>query len=211
MAKEHIRSVLVGVDVQNDFITGSLAVNEGDQVITPLNNVAETVRQSSGHVIYTRDWHPAKTPHFADFGGQWPVHCVADTEGAKFHSNLDVRPGDIIISKGMGQTNGYSGWEGVSDEGKTLESIITPETLRERVTLYIGGLATDFCVKATALDIAEHFKNDERVSVYLLRDAIRAVGLIPTAEEEALIAMEEASVLAIPSTEAIAMIERSVQ
>lgn len=211
MAKENTRNVLVGVDIQNDFITGSLAVNEGDRVVTPLNNVAKAIRQSGGHVVYTRDWHPAKTPHFADFGGQWPVHCVADTKGAEFHPNLDVQPGDIIISKGTGQTDGYSGWEGASDEGKTLESIITPETLRERVTLYIGGLATDFCVRATALDIAEHFQDDERVRIYLLRDAVRAVGLTPTAEEEALAAMKEVDVLAIPSTEAIAMIEGSVQ
>ena len=210
MTKEHVRNILLGVDPQEDFTPGgSLAVNEGDQVVPPLNNVARAVRKSGGQVVYTRDWHPAETPHFADFGGQWPVHCVAGTKGAEFHPDLDVQPGDIIISKGMGQTDGYSGWEGVSDRGETLETIITPRL--ERVRLYIGGLATDFCVKATTLDIAGHFQDDERVKIYLLRDTIRAVGLTPTAEEEALAAMKEAGVLAIPSTEAIAMIERSVQ
>lgn len=212
MTKEHVRNILVGVDPQKDFTPGgSLAVNEGDQVVAPLNNVARAVRQSGGQVVYTRDWHPAETPHFADFGGQWPVHCVAGTKGAEFHPDLDVQPGDIIISKGMGQTDGYSGWEGKSDTGATIETIITPRTPQEKVRVLLGGLATDFCVKATALDIAEHFQDDERAKIYLLRDAIRAVGLTPTAEEEALAAMKEAGVLAIPSTEAIAMIERSVQ
>ena len=212
MTKEHVRNILVGVDVQGDFTSGgSLAVNEGDQVVPPLNNVARAVRKSGGQVVYTRDWHPAETPHFADFGGQWPVHCVAGTEGAEFHPDLDVQPGDIIISKGMGQTDGYSGWEGKSDTGATIETIITPRTPQEKVRVLLGGLATDFCVKATALDIAEHFQDDERAKIYLLRDAIHAVGLTPTAEEEALAAMKEAGVLAIPSTEAIAMIERSVQ
>lgn len=211
MTEEHMRNILVGVDVQNDFITGSLAVNEGDQVVTPLNNVAKAVRQSGGQVVYTRDWHPAETPHFAEFGGQWPVHCVAGTEGADFHPDLDVQSGDTIISKGIGQTDDYSGWEGASDTSETLETIIKPRTPHEKVRVILGGLATDFCVKATVLDVAGHFQDDERVQVYLLRDAIRSVGLTPTAEEEALAAMKEASVLAIPSTEAIAMIERSVQ
>ena len=211
MTKEHVRNILVGVDVQNDFITGSLAVNEGDQVVPPLNNVARAVRKSSGQVVYTRDWHPAETPHFADFGGQWPVHCVADTKGAEFHPDLDVQPGDIIISKGMGQTDGYSGWEGVSDRGETLETIIAPRMTYEEEQVFACGLTSEFCVLATVKAIARHFQGNKRVKTYLIRDAIRAVGLTPTAEEEALAAMKEAGVLAIPSTEAIAMIERSVQ
>lgn len=116
------------------------------------------MRQHDGQVVFTRDWHPAKTPHFSNFGGQWPVHCVAGTTGASFHDKLNVQPDDIIINKGMGQTDGYSGWEGQSDTGETLETIITP-----------------------------------------------------TDEEEALAAMREAHILAVSTSEAKMMIERSVQ
>lgn len=205
------RNVLVAVDVQHDFINGSLAVREGEQVVAPLNTIAETVRHHDGQVVFTRDWHPAKTLHFTNFGGQWPAHCIAGTTGAAFHDKLDVRPDDIIINKGMGQTDGYSGWEGQSDIGETLETIITPRTPHEKVKVFLGGLATDFCVKATALDIANHFRDDARVSIHLLREAIRAVGLTPTDEEEALAAMKEAHVLAVSTSEAKMMIERSVQ
>lgn len=205
------RNILVAVDVQHDFIDGSLAVREGEQVVAPLNTIAETVRHHDGQVVFTRDWHPAKTPHFTNFGGQWPVHCVAGTTGAAFHDKLDVQPDDIIINKGMGQTDGYSGWEGQSDTGETLETIITPRIPHEKVKVFLGGLATDFCVKATALDITKHFQDNEQVSIYLLREAIRAVGLTPTAEEEALAAMREARILAVSTSEAKTMIERSVQ
>lgn len=149
---------------------------------------------------------PKKTPHF----DKWPVHCVANTRGANFHEDLNIQPSDIIINKGTGQTDGYSGWEGRSDKGETLESIITPKTPHEKVKVLLGGLATDFCVKSTALDIAEHFKDDRRVTTYLLIDAIRAVGLTPTAEEEALSAMKEAGILAISTEEAKKMIQEAI-
>ena len=205
------RNILVAVDVQRDFIDGSLAVREGEQVVAPLNTIAETVRHHGGQVVFTRDWHPGETPHFVNFGGQWPVHCVAGTTGASFHDKLNVQPGDAIIDKGVGQTDGYSGWEGRSDTGETLETIITPRTPHEKVKVFLGGLATDFCVKATALDIAEHFQSDDQVSIYLLREAVRAVGLTPNAEEEALAAMKEARILAVSINEAKTMIERSAQ
>lgn len=205
------QNVLVAIDVQNDFIDGSLAVTEGEQVVQPINDVAAAVRDTGGTVAFTRDWHPAETPHFADYGGAWPVHCVAETEGAAFHPDLDVRDTDIVINKGMEQTDGYSGWEGVTDGGQTLEAIIAPLSREEKVRVFVGGLATDYCVKATALDIAARFKDDERVHLYLLRDAIRAVGLAPTDEEKALAAMEEAKIQAISADEARVMIERTAQ
>ena len=205
------QNVLVAVDVQNDFIDGSLAVTEGEQVVQPINDVAAAVRDTGGTVAFTRDWHPAETPHFADYGGAWPVHCVAETEGAAFHPDLDVRDTDIVINKGMEQTDGYSGWEGVTDDGQTLEAIIAPLSREEKVRVFVGGLATDYCVKATALDIAARFKDDERVHLYLLRDAIRAVGLAPSDEEKALAAMEEAKIQAISADEARVMIKRTAQ
>ena len=100
--------------------------------------------------------------------------------------------------------------EGKSETNKTLESIITPKTPHEKVKVFLGGLATDFCVKSTTLDIAEHFKDDRRVTTYLLIDAIRAVGLTSTAEEEALSAMKEAGILAISTEEAKKMIQEAI-
>lgn len=199
------RNILVAVDVQNDFITGSLAVNEGEQVVAPINAVAEAVRTTNGTALFTRDWHPAATPHFE----AWPVHCVAGTEGAEFHPELAVTKEDIVISKGTEQTDGYSGWEGMSDDGQTLETIITPQTPEEKVRVFVGGLATDYCVKATAIDIATRFKDDKRVSLYLLRDAIRAVGIHETDEDEALAALEAAHIQALSTHEALALIERT--
>ncbi len=205
---EQTRNVLIAVDVQNDFIDGTLAVNEGEQVVDPINQVAAAVRAADGNVAFTRDWHPATTPHFAAYGGLWPTHCVAETEGAAFHPDLEITEDDVIINKGMEQTDGYSGWEGTAEDGQTLEAIIEPTTREEKVRVFVGGLATDYCVKATALDIAARFKDDERVRLYLIRDAIRAVGLAPTDEERALAAMEEARFQAISAAEALTMIER---
>ena len=187
---EHERSVLVAVDVQNDFIDGSLAVPEGSDVVAPLNTVADLVRSRGGAVVFTRDWHPEETPHFAT----WPVHCVADTEGAAFHPNLDVRDDDIIISKGTGQTDGYSGWEGTSDDGQTLETVIAPAGPRDRVRVLLGGLATDYCVKATGLDIAKRFKDDARVRIQYLADAARGVNLSQGDDMNAVAAMEAAGI-----------------
>ena len=132
--------IFVGVDPQNDFIDGSLAINEAEQIIKPINSIADEVRKHDGTVVFTRDWHPEKTPHF----DEWPVHCVANTRGANFHEDLNIQPDDIIINKGTEQTDGYSGWEGRSDKGETLESIITPKTPHEKVKVFLGGLATDF-------------------------------------------------------------------
>ena len=198
--------IFVGVDPQNDFIDGSLAVAEAEQIIKPVNSIADEIRKHDGTAVFTRDWHPEKTPHF----DEWPVHCVANTRGAEFHKDLNIQPDDIIINKGTEQTDGYSGWEGRSDKGETLESIITPKTPHEKVKVFLGGLATDFCVKFTALDIAKHLKDDRRVTTYLLIDAIRAVGLTPTAEEEALSAMKEAGILAISTEEAKKIIQEAL-
>lgn len=196
------RDILVAVDVQNDFINGSLAVAEGAEVVTPLNQVAEIIRKNGGTNIYTRDWHPEETPHFGTNEGQWPVHCVTETNGAAFYPTLKIEKDDVILSKGMGQTDGYSGWEGIGENGETLETLIAPRTPLEKVRVFIGGLATDYCVKATGLDIATFFANDERVTTYLLRDAVRAVALQQADEANALKALEAAQVIAITSEEA---------
>jgi nicotinamidase/pyrazinamidase len=204
---ERTRNVLVAVDVQNDFISGSLAVNEGEQVVEPLNDVAAAVRQSGGDVVFTRDWHPCNTLHFND----WPAHCVRHTEGAAFHPDLIVEPQDIIISKGTSRLqHGYSGWEGTSGDGGNLESLVMPKTPLEKVRVFIGGLATDYCVKATALDASHRFDDDGRVELYLLRDAVRAVNIQAADGEEALKAILDAGVVALSCEEARSLIEKEL-
>ena len=194
------RNIILAVDVQNDFINGSLAVPAGENVVEPLNNLTEAARVAGDTVVFTRDWHPETTPHF----DTWPVHCVQGTEGASFYPALDIDSGDIIISKGMGQTDGYSGVEGVSDDGITLEVLVAPKSPAEKVRVFIGGLATDYCVKATALDLAHHFADEPRVELFLIRDAVRAVKLQQDDERKALDAMEAAHIAALTSDEIMA-------
>ena len=197
------RHLLVAVDVQNDFIDGSLAVANGIDVVAPLNTLAYAVRRDLGRVAFTRDWHPAATPHF----DTWPVHCVADTDGAAFHPDLQVKEGDVVLNKGMGQTDGYSGIEGVADDGTTLETMIEPVHRDEKVRIFVGGLATDYCVKATAVDLARRYKGLDNVSICLVTDAIRAVNLQPNDGTEAVEAMADAGVHIINLTDALALVD----
>ena len=197
------RHLLVAVDVQNDFIDGSLAVTNGIDVVTPLNTLAHAVRRDLGRVAFTRDWHPATTPHF----DTWPEHCVADTDGAAFHPDLQVKEGDIVLNKGMGQTDGYSGIEGVADDGTTLETMIEPVHRDEKVRIFVGGLATDYCVRATAVDLARRYKGLDNVSICLVTDAIRAVNLQPNDGTEAVEAMADAGVHIINLQDALTLID----
>jgi nicotinamidase/pyrazinamidase len=137
------RALLI-IDFQNDFTPGgALAVSDGDTIAPKINALA-----ASGDydlVIATRDWHPADHGSFEPQGGIWPVHCVAGTQGAQLHPDLDRTRIDIVVDKGQAvDTNGYSGFEGTDLE----------EILRERgiTQVTVVGLATDYCVKNTALD-----------------------------------------------------------
>lgn len=191
------RNVAIGIDVQKDFISGSLAVKEGADVVAPLNNITRRVRETGGTVVFTRDWHPETTPHFE----KWAAHCVAGTEGAEFDDNLEIDPDDIIISKGMGQTDGYSGMEGVGPRGQTIERIVRPRSRLERVRVLVGGLTTEYCVNLTVLGLAKTFKYSPNVSLYLARDAVRAVDIQPGDGEKAIKAMEQAGIQALSSEE----------
>ena len=137
------RALLI-IDFQNDFTPGgALAVSEGDTIAPKINALA-----ASGDydlVIATRDWHPADHGSFEAQGGIWPVHCVAGTQGAQLHPDLDRTKVDVVVDKGQAvDTNGYSGFEGTHLD----------ELLRERgiTQVTVVGLATDYCVKNTALD-----------------------------------------------------------
>ena len=133
---------LIVVDVQNDFCPGgALAVPNGDEVIEPLN----WLMRQHDLVIATRDWHPGNHSSFAEQGGPWPPHCVQDSSGAQLHADLDTSNIDAVVDKGQSVGDeGYSGFDGTELE----------RMLRERGVerVHIGGLALDYCVKATALD-----------------------------------------------------------
>jgi nicotinamidase/pyrazinamidase len=135
---------LVVVDYQNDFNPGgALAVAGGDEIADRINALAASDR--FGLVVATRDWHPPDHSSFAAEGGPWPVHCVAGSEGAELHPALDTANVDVVLDKGRDrETEGYSGFQGTN----------LAELLRERGADHVTvvGLATDYCVKNTALD-----------------------------------------------------------
>lgn len=170
------RTALIVVDVQNDFAdpSGSLYV-EGGQYVVPLINAEIARAKFAGSlVVYTRDWHPDSTPHFAKDGGVWPVHCVKNTWGADFHPDLLLDGPEV--KKG---SNGEDGYSGFSMRDPATEEVIPTELgdllRRHQITrLVVVGLATDYCVKATAL---EGLSGD--FEVQLLTRAIRAVDLEP--------------------------------
>jgi nicotinamidase/pyrazinamidase len=159
------KRALIVVDVQNDFCPGgSLAVAQGDEVVEPLNQLITEFLERGEPVFKTRDWHPPTTKHFADYGGTWPVHCVQNTKGAEFHPNLLDDIHIRVISKGLGDEDRYSAFDG-TDLALQLERLGVKE-------VWIGGLATDYCVKNTVLDALK-----EGFSVKAVADAMRAVDL----------------------------------
>ena len=162
MSNEKKRALIV-VDVQNDFCPGgALAVPRGDEVIAPLNKLIKEFLARGEMVVKGRDWHPARTKHFAEFGGMWPPHCVQGTTGAEFHRDLVDDPRITVISKGMGDEDNYSEFDGTD-----LARLLREHEVEE---VWVGGLATDYCVKHTVLDaVREGFK------VKAVADAMRAV------------------------------------
>jgi nicotinamidase/pyrazinamidase len=169
-------AALIVVDCQNDFADpeGSLYVSGGEDTIPFINReVADTI-DSGGFVVYTQDWHPESTPHFAKDGGIWPTHCVADTWGAEFHADLDVV--GPVVRKGTGGEDGYSGFTVRDPESGAATATVLAGLLEERSIkrVFVVGLATDYCVKATAVDAAHG-----GFSPTVLADGIRAVDLAP--------------------------------
>lgn len=185
------QTALVVVDVQNDFAdpAGSLCVRGGEEVVPVINAEIAAARAAGASVVYTQDWHPESTPHFARDGGVWPVHCVQETWGAGFHPDLDVLPDAPIVRKGTGGEDGYSGFsvrDPVSGEAGLTE---LAGILRDRgiKRIAIAGLATDYCVKETGLDgVGLGF------AVTVLTSGIRAVDLQPGDGERALQALADA-------------------
>lgn len=175
------RKALIVVDVQNDFCPGgSLAVTEGNEVVAPLNKLMKEFLDRGEPVYQTRDWHPEKTKHFASYGGTWPIHCVQNTHGAEFHPDLLNDPRITVISKGFDErADGYSGFDGTQ-----LAQLLRDEGVNE---LWVGGLATDYCVKQTVIDgLQSGFK------VKALADAMRPVNVNPDDGQKAVEEMREA-------------------
>ena len=176
---DHAKSALLVVDVQNDFCTGgALAVPGSDAVITALNRHLDEAARAGMPVYASRDWHPANTTHFKDFGGLWPVHCVQSSSGAEFHPDLQLPRDTIIVSKGeRDDAPGYSAFEGTTPAGEPLLA----DLQRRGVThLYVGGLATDYCVRASVLDALK-----AGLEVTVLEDAIAGVEITPGDSERA--------------------------
>ena len=166
---------LLLVDVQNDFCPGgALAVPDGDRVIPVLNRAIDRFRAEGRPVYASRDWHPRDTRHFREFGGPWPPHCVSDSAGAKFHPELRLPSNVVVISKGQDRNDdGYSAFEGKTDDGRTLVEDLRARGVSE---LYVGGLATDYCVRATVLDARR-----AGIPVTVLTDGIAGIGRDDTA------------------------------
>jgi nicotinamidase/pyrazinamidase len=174
------KDALIVVDVQNDFCPGgTLAVKEGDQVVPVLNRYIDQFTKAGLPIFATRDWHPEKTSHFITGGGPWPPHCIQGSQGAQFHPDLKLPTATVVVSAGMGSDeDGYSGFLG-TDESKAKLADLLRQRGVERI--FVGGLATDYCVKHTVLDgLKEGFK------VVLLANSVRGVNLKPGDSERAI-------------------------
>jgi nicotinamidase/pyrazinamidase len=195
----------VVVDVQNDFCPGgALAVQEGDRVVPVIN----ALRQDFPLTVFTQDWHPANHTSFASNNpgtapGQvirqgdidqimWPDHCVQNSRGAQFHPDLDVRPGDPVIRKGeLPAVDSYSGFLDNDRQHETgLRTLLQERGVDE---VHVAGLATDYCVKFTALDA---LKFGFKTCVY--RSGCRAVNLHPADEDQAYQELEQAGAILLP-------------
>jgi nicotinamidase/pyrazinamidase len=181
---------LIVVDVQRDFCPGgALAVPRGDEIIPILNIYLRRAQQRGVRVYASRDWHPQRSTHFQTDGGPWPVHCVQHTDGAAFHPALELPRDTVVVSKGMGPTDdGYSAFEAQTDAGLLLEDALRAAGID---CLCIGGLATDYCVRATVLDACS-----KRFRTILLLDASRGVNVAPGDAERAITEMVRAGAYA---------------
>jgi nicotinamidase/pyrazinamidase len=166
-------SALLIVDLQNDFCPGgALPVPDGNRVVAPLNLAAELFAAANLPVIASRDWHPAATSHFSAYGGIWPSHCVQGSRGAEFHPQLQLPQDYLLISKGFEpDSDSYSAFDGRLADGRSLQELLAALGVGK---LYVGGLATDYCVKESVLAAIR-----TGLQVVVLEDAIAGVDVAP--------------------------------
>ncbi len=184
---------LIVVDVQNDFVdpNGGLSVKDAPTVIPNINAMVAAARDEGRLIVYTQDWHPETTPHFAKDGGVWPVHCVAESWGAHLFPDLLVADEAVFVKKGTGGEDGYSGFT-VRDPETKAESDTELETILKRNSVEevdVVGIATDYCVKETALDAR---RRGFKTTVY--RSCMKGVDLQAGDAEAAIAAMADAGV-----------------
>ncbi len=193
MSRYDERTALVVVDLQNDFAdpAGSLSVSGGEAIVPIVNDAVRAALDARAMVVATQDWHPESTSHFAKDGGIWPVHCVGGTWGAELHPAFQLPADAPRVRKGTNGEDGYSGFtmrdpESGEEIPTDLESLLRAGGV-ERVV--VCGLATDYCVKATALDAV-----GLGFDVTLLGDAVAAVNLVDGDGDRALGELHEAGV-----------------
>ncbi len=183
--------------MQRDFCPGgALAVKDGDRVVPRLNNVIGAFTRASLPIFFTRDWHPRNHMSFKGQGGTWPPHCVRETPGAKFHRKLRVPRRAVVVSKGTeADLEAYSGFQGTD-----LEKRIKEAGVRE---VFLGGLATDYCVKETALDAL-----DAGLKVRVLEDCVKGVDLRENDSELALREVVARGAGLVTSSDAVRLVTR---
>ena len=186
-----MRAALLVVDVQVDFCPGgALGVEHGGDVVPRLNRVIDTFGELGLPIFFTRDWHPSNHVSFKAQGGPWPPHCVQGSAGAEFHPDLRVPRDAVIVSKGESPSKeAYSGFQG-TDLGTRLGKLKVVEVL-------VGGLATDYCVKETALDAIR-----AGFAVDVLEDCVKAVEAKPGDGDRALVEIREAGAKLLTSAKA---------
>lgn len=177
-----MKKILLIVDLQNDFCPGgSLAIKEGNEIVPVINGLMDKMDL----IIATQDWHPEDSTHFED----WPVHCVANTIGAELNPELDEEKIDQIVLKGTGHDDpGYSAFDATNI---SLEAYLKEQNVG---SLYVVGLATDYCVRASALDACKL-----GFHTFVVTDAIAAVDLEEGDGQRALDEMYKAGCLLVES------------
>ncbi len=184
-------SALIVVDVQKDFCPGgNLPVQHGNEIVPVLNKYIQKFEETGAHIYATRDWHPSNHVSFKSQSGPWPSHCVQNTEGAEFHKDLLLPIGTVIISKADSLKETYSGFDETN-----LEEDLKRKNIRR---VFVGGLATDYCVLNTVLDALRL-----GFETFLLKDAIKGVNVRPNDSEKAIKEMKSKGVHIIRNIGAI--------
>jgi nicotinamidase/pyrazinamidase len=184
-------AALLVVDVQNDFCPGgALPAPGGDQILPALNRHVVDARGLGIPVYASRDWHPSITRHFNAYGGEWPPHCVQGSTGAQFHPALMLPPDVVVISKGDNPDRpGYSAFDGRTPQGKSLLVDLRDHQID---SVYVSGIATEYCVKATVLDAL-----GAGLRVTVLRDAVAGIDIHSGDADRALEEMSKAGALIV--------------